>query len=301
MLALALLSRRPPGEPRSARTLRRLLPDRRLPEETRFTALAALMRSAGPDDAAVAKGLRRLVGGLGRAAAVERLRRFERRHGKAPALDALCVKLEERLRMNCPRCPARLRRPAMVRHLWDQHRLVLDGRRVREPWAVVEDWIGEYCHKHDTELLGRCRVRGQQLDPADGLHRVHRLLLRAGAADPEARRDLIGLARERHASLCPSCYALAPMPREAPPSEINLRPGRLSAGGYVVETSSQGIWMILEARIPERPPLRVREGRWNWTRRGATLFLVGPFVAAALAAAVAWDGGAWGPVAPSRR
>ena len=50
--------------------------------------------------------------------------------------------------------------------------------------------------------------------------------------------------------------------------------------------------------MPGRPPLRGREGRWGWTRRGATLFLVGPFVAAALAAAVAWGGGAWGPVAP---
>ncbi len=296
-LALALLSRRPPGDRRLARTLRRLLLDRRLPEEAQFTALAALMRSAGPDDPAVAKSLRRLVGGLGKAAAVERLRRFERGRGKAPAIDALCAELEERVRMNCPRCPARLRRPAMVRHLWDEHRLVLDGRRVREPWAIVEDWIGEYCHKHDTDLLERCRVRGPQLDPADGLHRVHRLLLRAGVADPEARRDLIGLARERHASLCPSCYALAPMPREAPPAQINLRSGRLSAGGYVVETSSQGIFTTPQARIPGRPTFHCREGRWGWTRRGATLFLVGPFVAAALAAAVAWDGGDWGPIA----
>ncbi len=255
------------------------------------------MRSAGPDDPAVAKSLRRLVGGLGKADAVERLRRFERRHGKAPALDALSAKLEERVRMNCPRCHARLRRPAMVRHLWDEHRLVLDGRRVREPWSIVEGWVGEYCHKHDADLLERCRVRGQQLDPADGLYRVHRLLLRAGAADPEARRDLIGLARDRHASLCPWCYVLAPMPREAPPAEINLRPGRLSAGEYVVETSSQGIWMTLKVQTPGRPTFHGREGRWAWTRRGATLFLVGPFVAAALAAAVAWDGGAWGSVA----
>ena len=296
-LALAVLARRPRIDALLLPTLHRLLLDRRLPVVEQFAALAALMRSAGPDGPAAADGLRQLVGGLGKARAVERLRRFEGRYGKASVIDALCADLERRMRLRCPRCSKQLRRPAMVRHLWDKHRLILDGRRVRDPWSVVEDWIVEYHASRDRALLERCRLRGQQLDPDDGLHRVHRLLLRSGAADPEARRDLVGLARARHASLCPWCYALAPLPREAPPPEVNLRAGRLSSGEYEVETSTKGIFTALEVRAPGRVLYHGGEGRWGWTRRGATLFLVGPLVLAALAAAF-WDSGGWGPVFP---
>ena len=181
---------------------------------------------------------------------MERLRQFERLHGPSPALDALCAELEEQMRMSCPRCSVQLRRPEMIRHLWDEHRLILDSRRVREPWAVIEDWIIEYRATGDAGLLERCRLRGAQLDPEGGLHRVHRLLLRTGAADAEARRDLVAEARERHASLCPWCYVPAPQPRESPSLAINLRPGRLSAGGYEVETGAKGIWTTLEVRAP---------------------------------------------------
>ena len=130
-----------------------LLSDRRLPVAGQFAALAALMRSAGPDSPIAAQALRKLVGGIGKVRAVERLRRFERRYGKTPAVDALCADLERRMRLRCPRCSKQLRRPAMVRHLWERHHLILDGRRVREPWSVIEDWIAEYHDTRDRDLL----------------------------------------------------------------------------------------------------------------------------------------------------
>ncbi len=288
-LALALIARQtPPFDPALLKPLRGLLLDRRLPIESQFAALAALLRSAGPDSPLAAEFLRKLVGGLGKNQSVERLRDFARRHGGSPALDALCAELEEQMRMSCPRCSVQLRRPAMIRHLWDEHRLILDGRRVRDPWAVIDDWIIEYRATGDAELLERCRLRGVQLDPEGGLHRVHRLLLRTGAADAEARRDLIAEARERHASLCPWCYALAPQPREAAPLPINLRPGRLSAAGYEVDAGPKGIWNTLEIRTPAGLLFRGLEGRWRLTRRGATLFLVGPLATLTLAAALVW-------------
>src|SRR5437764_386059 len=80
------------------------------------------------------------------------------------AIDALGAQLEENLRMSCPRCPAELRRPQMIQHLWDEHRLVLDGRRVREPWAVIEDWLDDCRSRPDPELLWRCRVVAQKTD-----------------------------------------------------------------------------------------------------------------------------------------
>ncbi len=286
-LALALIAKQaPPFDPAMLPPLRVLLLDRRLPVEAQLAAVAALVRSAGPESPLAAEMLHKLVGGLARTQAVERLREFERLQGPSKAIDALRVELEDQLRMSCPRCPALLRRPAMIRHLWDEHKLILDGRRVRDPWGVVEAWLIEYRATGDAELLERCRIRGEQLDPEGGPHRVHRLLLRTGSADAEARRDLLGEARRLHASLCPWCYALAPQPREAPPLAVNLRPGRLSAAGYAVETSSQGLWNILEIRAGGRVLHHGREGWMYLTRRTALLVLAGPWVLAALVAAV---------------
>ena len=145
LLALAVVARQtPPFDPALLQPLRSLLLDRRLPVEAQIAAVAALMRSAGLDSPLAAEFLRRLVSGLGKTQAVERLREFERLHGSARTIDALCAELEEQMRMSCPRCSVQLRRPAMIRHLWDEHRLILDGRRVREPWAVLDDWILEH-------------------------------------------------------------------------------------------------------------------------------------------------------------
>src|SRR5205807_2326284 len=85
-----------------------------------------------------------LVAGLGKARAVERLRELEQQAGSSPALDDLCARLEDQVRMQCPRCPVKLRRAEMIRHLWGEHGLLLDGRRVREPWRLIEDWLEDY-------------------------------------------------------------------------------------------------------------------------------------------------------------
>ena len=51
--------------------------------------------------------------------------------------------------MSCPRCGVEMRRPAMIQHLWDEHRLVLDNLRVRDPWHVIEEWLDAYKAGHD--------------------------------------------------------------------------------------------------------------------------------------------------------
>ncbi len=124
--------------------LRGLLLDRRLPVEAQFDALAAVLQSVSLDSPLAEELLQTLISGLGKAKSIERLRRFELRAGKSPIVDALCGQIEDRLRMSCPRCPAQLRRPEMIGHLWNEHRLVLDGRRVREPWSMIEEWIELY-------------------------------------------------------------------------------------------------------------------------------------------------------------
>src|SRR5438034_9063339 len=78
--------------------------------------------------------------------------------------------------MSCPRCPTELRKKDMVPHLWDQHRLVLDGERVREPWRVIEDWVVDYGLEKDPQVLQRCRDLALRDDSKAGLARLHRML-----------------------------------------------------------------------------------------------------------------------------
>jgi hypothetical protein len=285
-LALIVLGRLPlPLDPLLYQPMRGLLLDRRLPVAAQFAALAAVVRSAGPASPLAEEFVELLVTGLGKARSIERLRQFEKQFGSLPAIDSLCGQLEERLRMSCPRCAAELRRPEMVRHLWEEHRLVLDGRRVRDPWAIVEGWIDAYRARGNPELLERCRIVGRRIDPVNGLVRVYRLLLARGVDDAEARHGLLEDAKLRHAAVCPACYAPVPVPRELRPLQLLSRAGRLAVGGYRVEVFEDGLRPRLEVRTPDRLVFRGPEPGRRWTPRGAVLLFVGPLVLLALAAA----------------
>src|SRR4029077_2996196 len=110
--------------------------------------------------------------GLGKSRSIQRLHEFESRMGAHPAVDKLVNDLEERLRMSCPRRGAQLRRTAMIQHLWDQHGLILDGRRVKEPWTVIEDWLDAAGPRPNADVLERCRDMAERADPDHGLQRI---------------------------------------------------------------------------------------------------------------------------------
>jgi hypothetical protein len=282
-LALTVLAHLPqPLDAGLIPLLRGLLLDRRLLIEQRFAALAAALPTIGADSPLAEELLQTLVSGPGKARSIQRLRRLERRAGKSPVLDALCAKLEDQLRMSCPRCPTELRRREMIAHLWDEHRLVLDGRRVREPWSLIEKWVDRYRERREPELLAHCRTLVRRLDADEGRRRFHRLLLSRGIADERARRGLLAEAAEKHAACCPWCFALVPVPREVPPLRLNRYRGRLSGGGYRVEVSERRPFTSLEIVTPRTCLYRGRESGQLWTQRGAMFVFVGPLVLLAL-------------------
>src|SRR5439155_1682401 len=82
-----------------------------------------------------------------------------------PALDVLLDQLEAHVKMSWPRCGVTLPRPEMAKHLWNDHKLMLDGRRVREPWSAIDGWIVEHAASGADDLLERGVALGQQLDP----------------------------------------------------------------------------------------------------------------------------------------
>jgi hypothetical protein len=298
-LALAVLAHLPPPLPDFLiAPLRGLLLDRRLPVELLLAAAAVLIGGAGPASPLTAEVLETLVTGLGKNSAIERLRNLEKLTGPMPAIDALCGQLEDRLRMTCPRCGAEHRKAEMVEHLWQEHRLVLDGRRVRDPWTILGEWLDAFKARHNPELLERCRIAGQRIDPERGLARVYQLFLANGIEDTEAQRFLLEDARAMHASLCPSCWAPLAVPRDAAPFFINQYRGRLSARGYRVEIDDRGYQSLLEVQTPARLVQRGFEPGHRWTARAVATFVAAPFVLLALAVAFGLVGENLGPIWP---
>jgi len=285
-LALALAVRlRPPVERRLIAALRPLLGARRLPAEVQIAAAAALLASTGRAGLGARRVVKALVTGRSKVRAVSRLRQLASLTGTFPVLDQAIRQVEDRIRMRCPRCDVQLRRREMVQHLWNEHRLLLHGDRVREPWQLIEEWVENGVRQHDAGALERAHDLAQQIDAQAGPDRVQRLIAAKGGKDAEAGRGFLAEAAEQEASLCPYCYELVPVPHEEPPPSASLWRGRLSAHGYRVEVSEGGLMPVAEIETPGAPCVRHPLPGRRWTRKGATLFLVTPLVLLALAVA----------------
>jgi hypothetical protein len=291
-LALALAAHLPaPVERQLLTGLRPLLRDRRLPTETQIAAVAALLATTGRDRSPARRLLRAFVAGRSKVRAVARLRQLGTVTGTFPVLEEAIRQVEDRIRMRCPRCELQSRRREMVQHLWQEHRLLLHGERVREPWQLIEEWVDHGLHHGDTAAVDRARELAQQIDPAGGPRRVQRLIAGRAGKDVETGRTLLAEAAERRASLCPHCYELVAVRTEDPPRPPSLWRGRLSARGYRVEVSDEGLIPIARIETPAGPLWSPPAPGRRWTRRGATLFLVAPLVLLALAVAVFSPGG----------
>jgi hypothetical protein len=282
-LALEIALRLPaPLTPTIISTIQPRLADKRLPPDLRLRTAAHLLRTTGPTGAAASKLLRFLVASSGKAKNIERLHELEQLTGKMPAIDQLCTELEAQLRMSCPRCGVELRRVEMTEHLWNLHRLMLDGRRVREPWRMIEDWLEDYRVEGDAEQLTRSRQLAAQLDPRAGPGRLQRLMLQHGIEDVNARGRLLQEAQHQHASLCPHCYALVPVTEAPLPSTLVCEPGLIEGDGYRVETFDNNVIPMLEIEIPSATLYEGREPGRFLTRLGALLFFACPLLLVAI-------------------
>jgi len=269
-----------------------LLRDRTIPEDDILAAALGMLRSTGLRGPGTREVLRSVIAGRGKARALSRLSLLEQRLGSFPVLKRLRSRVEKRVRLRCPRCRVKLRRPAMVQHLWEQHGLLFHEHRVREPWSLVDEWIGEHARDRAAGALNRATELARQLDPQNGLLRVQRLLLAHGVVDVDALRSLQAEARRQHGALCPRCYAVAVVPDERMPPRLNVSHGRLTAPGYWVEVSERGFVPRLEIETPRGMIYSGHEPGRQLTRTGATLVLAGPPVLAAMVLAVLlglWD------------
>jgi hypothetical protein len=288
-LALKVATRLPPPLPAElVIALQRHLTRKRAPKEIQISAAAALLRTTGPEGPAAAGVVGALISRCSRSRALERLRLLEEQTGSCAALREQFAAIENQMEMICPNCQVCLKRPEMARHLFLEHQLILDGQHVHTPWRAIKNWIKAYRRGGNAELLVRCRMLGQHLDPDQGLERVNRLILAYRVDDVEARQMGAARARNAGASLCPRCYALVPVEPEQAVAPLNESHGRLSARGFSVEVSEHGLMPELSIDMPDAVIFRGREpGRWL-TRQSAILILAGLPVLAGLCLAVSF-------------
>jgi hypothetical protein len=282
-LALEIALRLPLPLPESVcRLIQPALGSARFPVPLRLNVAAQVLRSLPADSPLVGDLLKAVTKGLAPPRAAERLRFIQQRVPGHAAVQWLSDELGKQAAIPCPRCDVKLQRSELVVHLWQVHRLLMEGSRARDPWKIIEDWLREYARNGRRELLERGCELGQQLDPAAGLTRVHRLLLKAGLTDEEAKENLTTQAEGRRASLCPHCYAMVPQPHEGLPAPLSSSRGRISGGGYTVEVSDRYVFTRLFVATPDEIIHEGPEPGLGLTQRGSVIFLIGPIVLLAL-------------------
>jgi hypothetical protein len=297
LLALELIARLPSPLPEELmKAVRPLLAERKLPREARVAGVAALLRTTGKRGPAALEVIRAHIEGVSKARSIQVLRELERDVGQLEGIDALCAELEDQVRLSCPRCRVELARAEMTSHLWDKHRLVLDGRRVREPAKLLEEWVEDYRLEKDPAVVERCRELAARLDPEQGVERFDRLLLQQGIDDADARRQVLEQVRREGMSACPRCWTVVAPPVPQPPLDVYLGKLGMSCSGYRVEVRDGWLSPRLEVRTPDALVYRGVEPGQRWTRLGATVFLAGPLLVAA--GVLGFLRPAWGELPP---
>lgn len=282
-LAMLLAARLPPPLPAyMIDPLCRLLLEGAGSDDMQRALAAVLVRSANRTSENLDEILHAYTVGLGKAQMVDRLHGLEAVVGRLPAIEELCARLEDKIKSRCPRCPISLPRLLMVKHLWLEHGLLVDGQTVREPWKMIEDWIGEYYLTRDSAVLAQCKALAQRIDPANGLERVQRLFLSNRIEDSEALEKILIEARRRRSTVCPHCFGLVPAPSEIEVRPLNASHGRLSLYGYLVEVSDRGLLTHFRLETPRGVLYHGREPGRLLTQKGALMALAGPFVVTAL-------------------
>jgi hypothetical protein len=284
-LALLITARLgPPLSPALIETLLPLLARRRAPAHMQIAAAAVMLSADDAGGPFAAPIVETLSARRGKARTVDRLRELEKLTGPVPALQERIQHLEARIRMRCPRCQTQLTRAKMADHLWSVHSLVLDGRRVREPWQQIEAWIRQYQSSGQRDLLERCRALAQTLEGEAGKNHVQRLLLARQVGDDEALREVLAEAQRQHTSVCPHCYELVPMVDERVPRPLNVSHGRLTLAGYGVEIIENGIQPRLIVQTPDAIVVNSHEPGKFLTRDGVAAILASPIGLAAVIA-----------------
>ena len=223
--------------------VRRLLPllaNARIPLPVRFAAAGRAL-DALPDTPRAIRGLvRALTVRASPLRALARLRHLQRLTEKSDALDQIVERREQKLRLSCPRCDARLSRPEMVKHLWHEHGLLLIKGKTRTRARAAEAIRREHATTGDAATIDR--LAGIGGEKAVGAWA-------AATATAEEIMPLCTAARERGTALCPACLAdVLPAVPDLPPV-LAVANGRLAGDGFVAKAAELASPRVLATGI----------------------------------------------------
>jgi len=253
-----------------------LMDNKELPRRTRENAALAMLRYVGKDQALAVGVVRAFVAQSSKKRGLEKLQSLEQRFGHSPAIDQVSQELDSEIRMSCPRCAVELKKKDMVPHLWNEHHLVLDGERVREPWRVIEDWVVDYGLEKEPQVLQRCRDLAARDDPQNGPAKLQRMLYQRGIRDPALVQEMRATVKSRKVTLCPHCCSSVPIPPRPEIERLTLTDSKLEGFGYVVEVSENGLVPTLVLESPDAIIFRAWEPGRGLTRMGGMFVLVLP-------------------------
>jgi hypothetical protein len=185
---------------------------------------------------------------------IERLRELQAAIGNLPAIASVWLELEASMRIQCPLCRAVMSGSEMRSHAQQVHRMVWEGRRLRQPWSIAEDCLEQFAQDGKYEWL----ESGEHYAMLSG-DEGHRL-----AFMREALKR--GLARERYlpyfeaaagkvqSTLCGDCYRWIPSPRSLPLTPVHLSVDSLTSE-YIEIKNTQSL-------LQSEPEISLRGGNW---------------------------------------
>lgn len=264
-----------------------LLADRSVPAAVRLAAAATLLASVRDETRAVGTIVRAATAGLSRSRALERMYQLQSRIEKCDALDALVAVAEGRVRLRCPRCPARLTRRELIPHLWHLHRLAYKQGQARDPRVLLDAAITTAASAGETDGIDHSYLLAAQYFPDSDPRQVLQALAARGASDPTQTDRLLERATDEGAGLCPVCLSAVPDPVPPLPPPANVSDGRISADGYSVEVEDGPSGRAIAVTVPGTGPTREPDvASCRPPRQAAVLVALPLLLLAAVAVAV---------------
>jgi hypothetical protein len=215
--------------PAVVRELLPLLANAGVPLAVRLAAAGRAIDALPDTLRAIRDVVRAITSGLTPVRALHRLRHLQHLTERATALDALVAQRERKVKIDCPRCGARLPRPDLAKHLWHEHGLTLTNGHTSTRAREVELLRREYAATGNPALFDCVAEVGGE--PA----------VRVWAAETASEEEAIPVcaaAHERAASVCPACFAdVRPAVPEMPPA-LAVANGRIAGDGHVARAAT---------------------------------------------------------------
>ncbi len=272
------------------RTALPALSDKQIPIPVRVAAAGAMLAAVPDNTRSVTPIVRAVTMGLPRSRVMERMLQLQSRVEKCEALDALIATSEGKVRLRCPRCPARLTRRELIRHLWNEHRLVFEGGRARDPRTILDETITATVASNDSHEVDRAFLLTEFYYP-DASHQQVLQALAARGGDLTPTERLLELVADDYSGLCPVCLTAVPDPIPPLPPPAEVSDGRVSADGYEVFVEDVPLGRVRYVATPGEMVAREPEtGRRRAPRLVATLFAFPLFLLAMVGVIATADG-----------